>query len=213
MVKLGVIAGSGFENLELTNVPVIKRHGDNHQIAPKRIDHQKNIQKLLNEGCTHVLIVCSAGILGDNYLIGDIIAVKDFIDITPQQSFFDRTPFDVSKHHVGFGQPLDPELTLGIIQEMPELKTDGIIYHWQGNRFQTPSEVTMISQFANLVNMTAAKEIQMAHEAGLKVACVAIGTDYADNPTMQDISKVMDKVRPKIVKIINVADEIVKNIV
>lgn len=213
MGKLQVFCGSGLETLKLDGMHVKNRHGASHSIAPKDVEYRANVKEALDNGATHVLIICASGILketngrGEDVTarIGDIRLVEDFIDITPHEGFHDDKPFDPQLHHSDFTAPLDKKFA-GILKSFPEIsRHGGIIWHWEGNRFQTPSEVNFMSTFANLVNMTAAKEIEMAHEAGLTVACIAIGTDKVYCPEMKGISAAMQEARPHVIEIIKKA--------
>ena len=56
----------------------------------------------------------------------------------------------------------------------------GIIATTSGPHFETPADIRALKLLgANLVSMTAAPEVILSAESGLKISCVCIASNYA----------------------------------
>ena len=111
-IKIGIIGGSGLDNLniftnardtfagtvwgepssplrkgEIAGVPVIvlARHGRSHTIAPSSVNYRANIQALKDAGCTHILATTATGSLREEIRRGDLVILDQFIDFTKQR--------------------------------------------------------------------------------------------------------------------------------
>jgi len=109
MSKIGIIGGSGLENLDLftekkeqdistkygspssslfsgmlegKEVVIISRHGRNHAIPPTQVNNRANILALQQSGCTHLLATTACGSLREEIKRGDIVIPDQFIDFT-----------------------------------------------------------------------------------------------------------------------------------
>ena len=70
----------------------VPRHGDDHSIPPHRVNYRANIYAIRKLGATTAFATYAAGILND-YKVGDLIMLEDFIGLfIQQQSFFNDLP-------------------------------------------------------------------------------------------------------------------------
>jgi 5'-methylthioadenosine phosphorylase len=193
---LGVIAGSGLHghsvvaeptNIELTvtgaggddtvvdiddcgDFLLLRRHRGHTSIPAHLVDHHAHIRALCEAGCNRVLALSSVGSLRTDWGIGTIVIPDDFLAFDAYPTFYDDTR--------GHGVPgFDPEWRHQVIEawkratgSTPE---DGGVYaQTRGPRFETPAEVRVLAQHADLVGMTIASEAVLAREAGLAYAAV-----------------------------------------
>ncbi|XP_065666235.1 S-methyl-5'-thioadenosine phosphorylase [Hydra vulgaris] len=230
-VKVGIIGGTGLDDPqlllskteidvdtpygkpsslltvgELNGVPVvlISRHGKNHSIAPSQINYRANIWALKEIGCTHILATNACGSLKENYKIGDLIILDQFIDRTfkRENTFYSGLPNDLpGVQHIPMGEPFC-EYTRNVLIEAT--KTCGFDMHERGNiviiegpRFSTRAESKMFQLWGgDLVGMTTVPEVCLAKEVGISYSSIAMVTDYdawrdGDHVTVEQVAKVM----------------------
>lgn len=109
MSKIGIIGGSGLENLDLftekkeievstkfgapssslfsgllngKEVAIISRHGRDHTIPPSQVNNRANILSLKKAGCTHIIASTACGSLRQEIGRGDVVIPDQFIDFT-----------------------------------------------------------------------------------------------------------------------------------
>ena len=100
MAKIGIIGGSGLENLDFftekkelaistkygnpsstllcgqlngKEVAIISRHGRDHSIPPTQVNNRANILSLKQVGCTHIIASSACGSLREEIKRGDIV--------------------------------------------------------------------------------------------------------------------------------------------
>lgn len=137
-VKIGIIGGSGLDNLDIlteardvqagtrwgepssalregriggVSVVLLARHGRGHTIAPSRVNYRANIQALVDCGCTHILATTAAGSLREEIRRGDLVIPDQFIDFTRQRKMTFHEHFAASAPvHTPMADPFDPHL-------------------------------------------------------------------------------------------------------
>jgi 5'-methylthioadenosine phosphorylase len=134
------------------------------------VDHHANIRALCQVGCDRVMALSSVGSLHPDWGAGTIVVPDDYLA-------FDATPTyyaDTRGHCVpGF----DREWRATVIQAWQAASgtrpIDRAVYaQTRGPRFETPAEVRLLADYADLVGMTVASEVHLATEAGLAYAAV-----------------------------------------
>ncbi len=157
MIKLGIIGGSGLENLKLfsnteeifcntiygeptsslfsgklnnTDVVIISRHGRQHTITPTHVNNRANITALKEAGCTHIIATTACGSLKEEIKPGDLVFLDQFIDFTRSRplTFFDSFEPGVMKH-TPMADPFSDELRNLLISSAKELKLN---HHTKG---------------------------------------------------------------------------------
>jgi 5'-methylthioadenosine phosphorylase len=160
-LKIGVILGSGFEDIEFLEnfqekevetpfgkpsspiffgkinemeVRIIFRHGKKHEIPPTFINNKANIFALKYEGCKYVLSTTDANSLKEEIRMGDLIIPDDFIDLTKNRSltFYDK--FEFGAMHTYMNNPFSELLRKKIFESCKEL---GIKPHKIGTAITT----------------------------------------------------------------------------
>ena len=108
-MKIGIIGGSGlekgdvFQNLEQIEIEtpygkpsskikkgiadkseifIISRHGENHEITPSNVNNKANIYALHQLGCKYVLSTTAVGSLRSEIFPGNFLIPNQFIDFT-----------------------------------------------------------------------------------------------------------------------------------
>jgi purine nucleoside phosphorylase len=152
------------------DVVAIARHGFDRSIPAHLIDHRASIRAVCELGCNRVLALGSAGSLDKDLKVGTLICPEDFYAPEIAPSFY-RDP----RGHTVPG--FDEEWRRIVISAWTSLtKTElvdgGIYAQTIGPRFETPSEVRVLGEVADMVGMTIAAEAILAGEAAVAYAAV-----------------------------------------
>lgn len=180
-MKLGVILGTGAEDLDLSDLPVevINRFGVEHKMSPSQVDYVGNAKHLKSKGCTHVLCSTAVGSYHRGFRPGDIALPSDFIDFTHRNT----SPFkDFSNgmKHTYMGEALYSEERKDLYRGLEEEFNvhGGTIVTIEGPRFTTRAESMMFSNLADFINMTTSSEVVPIIELGMIPIVIGIITDY-----------------------------------
>ncbi|WP_425487477.1 S-methyl-5'-thioadenosine phosphorylase [Metallosphaera tengchongensis] len=185
--------------LEGKTVAFLPRHGRRHRIPPHRINYRANIWALKELGVKFLISVSAVGSLNLSYKPGDFLVPDQFIDMTKgrQYTFYDGPVVA----HVSMADPFCNSLRKVILKSAEKL---GIVTHSKGTyiciegpRFSTRAESLVWKEVfkADIIGMTLVPEVNLACEAQMCYATVAMITDYdvfADVPvTAEEVTKVM----------------------
>jgi 5'-methylthioadenosine phosphorylase len=157
---------------------VVQRHGTaDEYVLPHRIDYAANLRPLVEQGCDRVLAIASVGSLRTDLPVGSLVCPDDFIALQVGASIFEDTRGHTAP---SFATRWRGEL-LAAWAESGDPPIDGGVY-WQtiGPRFETPAEIRMIAQHADLVGMTIASECVIAGELGLEYAAICMVDNLAN---------------------------------
>jgi len=159
----------------------LPRHGRGHVETPSSLNYRANIDALKRLGCTDIVAISAVGSLREDFAPGDFVLVDQYIDRTfaREKSFFG--PGCVA--HVSLAHPTCARLS-GICAEAARNAGakvhDGATYlAMEGPQFSTRAESLMYRQWgADVIGMTGMPEANLAREAELCYASVAMVTDY-----------------------------------
>lgn len=181
-------------------VAFLPRHGRGHRYPPHAINYRANIWALKSLGVKWVISVSAVGSLREDYKPGDFVVPDQFIDMTKNRgsyTFYDG-PVTV---HVSMADPFCNDLRERLISAG---RTLGYTVHDRGTyiciegpRFSTRAESRVWKDVfkADIIGMTLVPEINLACEAELCYATLAMVTDYdvwAERPvTAEEVEKVM----------------------
>ncbi|MGH2535704.1 MAG: S-methyl-5'-thioadenosine phosphorylase [Thermomicrobiales bacterium] len=207
-MKLGVIGGSGLDNLpeleasdqlavetpfgkpsdkltigRLANVEVVflPRHGAGHRLTPTELPYRANVYALKELGVTHLLSVSAVGSLKEELPPLTILLPDQIIDrtVSRERSFFG----DGVVAHVGIADPFC-DVFRGSVQFAASAAgytvVDGGIYVCiEGPQFSTRAESNLYRSWgASVIGMTAMPEARLVREAEICYATLAMVTDY-----------------------------------
>jgi 5'-methylthioadenosine phosphorylase len=165
--------------LDARSFLVLQRHGLDRYVPAHEIDHARNLAALAEAGCDRVLALSSVGALRRDLPVGTHLVPDDFIALDrPAASFYD----DARCHVVpGFTPEWRGDVLDAWRRADNGAAVDGGVY-WQTNgpRFETPAEIRLIAQFADVVGMTVGAECTVANELGLGYAAVCVVDNLAN---------------------------------
>ncbi len=156
--------------LDIGDAVVLARHGLDAFTPAPFVDHHRNVAVLCAAGCDRVLALASVGALR-TWPIGTVVAPFDFFAPATNPSFFDdRRGHSVPGFHEGWR---DAVIDTWRAATTTPIMDGGVYAQTVGPRFETPAEVRMLAEHADVVGMTVAAECILAREAGLAYAVVA----------------------------------------
>ncbi|MEM0000836.1 MAG: S-methyl-5'-thioadenosine phosphorylase [Desulfurococcaceae archaeon] len=184
-------------------VAFLARHGRGHRIPPHRVNYRANIWALKALGVKWVISVSAVGSLREDYAPGDFVVPDQFIDMTKgirPHTFFEGGIVA----HVSMADPFCDHLRRTIIavaRGLPEIRLHekGTYLCIEGPRFSTRAESRVWKDVfkADIIGMTLVPEINLACEAQLCYATIAMITDYdvwAEKPvTAEEVIKTMNE--------------------
>lgn len=193
-------------------IAFLARHGKGHKIPPHRVNYRANIWALKTLGAKWVISVSAVGSLREDYAPGDFVIPDQFIDMTKgfrQQTFFEGGVVA----HVSMADPFCEHLRKIIIEaarEFPDIRLHGrgTYICIEGPRFSTRAESRVWKEVfkADIIGMTLIPEVNLACEAQLCYATIAMITDYdvwAEKPvTAEEVIKTMNENVSKVKKLL-----------
>jgi 5'-methylthioadenosine phosphorylase len=180
VARLAVVGGSSIRGVEIDvgGAVLFQRHGLERYTLPHRIDHVGNMTALAEAGCDRVLAVGSVGGLQRDLGPGTFVCPDDFIVPGAVPTAFD----DERAHRVpGF----DPEWRATVVRAWsrlgePPLVDGGVYWQTSGPRLETPAEIRMIAERAQVIGMTIGSECTVAGELGLGYAAICVVDNLAN---------------------------------
>ena len=147
----------------------LRRHGEQGDIAPHRINYRANIQGLAELGVTQIIAVNSVGGISAGCKAGVLAIPSQIIDLTwgRESSFYDGDYLPLK--HIDFTNPFDAALSENLRSVAENLSisivSPATYACTQGPRLETAGEIrAMAIQGADIVGMTAMPEAALARE-------------------------------------------------
>ena len=205
-IKIGVIGGTGLysllEQVEFIDIETpfgkpsesiavgkymnksiafLPRHGQNHAIAPHKINYKANIWALKQCGVKYLISPCAAGSLQKNIKPGDFVISDQFIDRTKHRldTFYDTSPVT----HMPGAEPFCNYLRDLAYKSFKTLRlpvhAKGTTVVIEGPRFSSKAESNWFTQMGwHVINMTLYPEVILAKELEMSYVNIALITDY-----------------------------------
>ncbi|RAP57776.1 S-methyl-5'-thioinosine phosphorylase [Oleiagrimonas sp. MCCC 1A03011] len=162
----------------------LARHGENHSVAPHRVNYRANVHALHQLGAGAVIGVNAVGGIRDDMGPRVLVIPDQIIDYTHGRlsSFCDVEGAEVQ--HVDFTEPytsaLREALREGASRAGVTVVDGGCYGATQGPRLETRAEIArMRRDGCDLVGMTGMPEAVLARELELPYACLALVANWA----------------------------------
>lgn len=190
-MRLGIIAGTGFERLakprfthrvetpwgdvllhaaRLRGLEVLfaSRHGE-ERVAAHRVNFRALVQAFADARPDWLVGLNNVGGLKPGYAAGTWVVASDFVDFADpaRGTFVEDEPV-----HTDMSEPFCPTLRgalragAGSVAGVARAK-EGVYVTTPGPRLETPAEVRVLARVADVVGMTGAPEAALARERGL----------------------------------------------
>jgi len=196
--------------VEGRSVAFLPRHGRGHRIPPHKINYRANVWAMKELGVKFLISVSAVGSLRLDYKPGDFVVPDQFIDMTKKRdyTFFDGPVVA----HVSMAEPFCESLRRVIVSASKDLNITthdrGTYICIEGPRFSTRAESRVWKEVfkADVVGMTLVPEVNLACEAQLCYATIAMVTDYdvfAEIPvTAEEVTRVMAENTEKVKRLL-----------
>ncbi|MCB0827648.1 MAG: S-methyl-5'-thioinosine phosphorylase [Solirubrobacterales bacterium] len=154
----------------------LARHGEDHSVAPHRINYRANIDALREAGGDRILSIATVGGIGPGCVPGSLVVPDQMIDYTwgREQTFAEAGDPVV---HTDFTEPYSPAWRAETVASLVALSIEhidgGTYAATQGPRFESAAEVDRLRRDGCVVvGMTGMPEAVLAREAGLEYSAV-----------------------------------------
>lgn len=244
--KFAIIGGTGFEKMpgftehsrkvvstpygepssplsigEIFGHPIVflSRHGEEHKIAPHRINYQANIYALKQIGIEQVIGLAAVGGISSSAVPGQVVIPDQIIDYTwgRKHTFYDGSGstewLPTILEHIDFTHPYDQGLREKIIETAEVRKIvvipSAVYGVTQGPRLETSSEIDRLEKDGvDIVGMTGMPEASLAKEIEIDYATMALVVNEAagrgeEEITMDLIYQNLQQVSEKVLSILN----------
>ncbi len=165
-------------------VVYFNRHGNDHHIAPHRINYRANIYALKQLGVSHIIASAAVGGISAEMAPLQLVIPDQLIDYSygREHTYSDGSTGTVN--HIDFSYPFDDALRQQLVSAANregtaciEKATYGVT---QGPRLETAAEIQrMHNDGCDIVGMTAMPEAALARELGIAYATLAIVVNRA----------------------------------
>ena len=177
----------GSAEVYLGKIAVIKRHQFN--TPPAQINHRANIAALKIAGVDRMISIGSTGSMKEELPPGSLVV-----------AFHEHDIFHVPPS-------VDEELSAGLMELAHDAKR-GVYFQALGPRFETASEIAHFAEHTDVVGMTAASELTLANELGIRCAALCTVDNYANGiggegaPDYEEIIKIARQNGDKVTSLI-----------
>jgi len=177
----------------LQGAPVLCMKGRGHYYEGRGItvmNEAVRCFKLL--GCEFVFITAAVGSLHKEVAPGSLVALTDHINMLGNNPLIGPNAEEFGPRFFSMANAYDADLRAKLAQAAAECGLplpQGVYVSWTGPSFETAAEIRMMQIIgADVVGMSVAPDVIVARHCGLKVAAVAVATNYAEGLSDEPIS-------------------------
>src|SRR6476620_27639 len=169
--------------LDRVTVAFLPRHGRGHKLLPTELPFRANIYAMMLLGVEYILSVSAVGSLQEQYAPTDFVIPDQFFDRTRARAHESTFFGNGIVGHVTFAHPVCNELCdiLEAACNGAGVKTHrgGSYVCMEGPAFSTKAESNVYRQWGmDIIGMTNLQEAQLAREAEIADATLALVTAY-----------------------------------
>ncbi|MDE1899570.1 MAG: S-methyl-5'-thioinosine phosphorylase [Xanthomonadaceae bacterium] len=181
----------------------LARHGEQHQLAPHRVNYRANLWALHALGARRVLAVNAVGGIRADLAPRALALPDQLIDYTWGRAGSYSDADGAAVTHIDFGEPYGANLRRDVRQAARRAGValiDGGCYGaTQGPRLETIAEIARLRRDGcDLVGMTGMPEAALARELELDYACLAVVANWAAGCDPEPHAITMDEVQANV---------------
>ena len=166
------------------SIAFLARHGEDHRLAPHRVNYRANVWALHSVGVRRIVGVNAVGGIRADMRPCAVAVPDQIIDYTSGRasSFSDVEGSKVE--HIDFSEPYNAGLRHGLLSAAARASIaivgDGCYGTTQGPRLETRAEIRRMQRDGcDLVGMTGMPEAALARELSIDYACLALVANWA----------------------------------
>jgi 5'-methylthioinosine phosphorylase len=170
--------------LDALCIAFLARHGEDHSIAPHRVNYRANLWALHALGARRVIGVNAVGGIRADMGPKVLVVPDQLIDYTSGRisSYADAEGAEV--RHIDFSEPYTASLRGGVLDAAQRagvaIVVGGCYGATQGPRLETRAEIArMRRDGCDVVGMTGMPEAALARELEMDYACLALVANWA----------------------------------
>lgn len=159
-------------------------------------------------GVNTLLLSNASGALNPNYKAGEIILVKDHLNMMPDHPLRGKNDDRLGLRFPDMSEGYNVGLRDKVREHLPEIK-EGVYVGFQGPSLETPAEYKMLHVLGgDLVGMSTVPEVLVANHAGMKVLVFSIATNICYPPekitptTLEEVVAVANKSSSNLIDLI-----------
>lgn len=191
----------------------LSRHGQDHAIAPHRINYRANIWALHSLGVRHIVAISAVGGISDHLPPASLVLPDQLVDYTyGREHTFSGDDFQIDDH-IDFTTPYSTGVRAGLHKAAKKaeltLFESGTMAITQGPRLETAAEIKRLqNDGCDIVGMTGMPEAVLARELGVDYASLAVVVNWAagvtqETITIEDIKAVLSKANRNIMALLS----------
>lgn len=175
-VELDILTYKGHE------IVFLARHGKGHSVPPHLINYRANMMALKQLEVTHIFTTCAVGSCNKEFVPGDIVMIRDFMDFTKARpiTFYEGQG---GVKHTDMSEPYCHDLVERFYNKSVEhdvkIKGNAVYVCTEGPRFETAAEIDFYHRNkGDVVGMTNVPEVVLAKELGMCYSAIGVITNY-----------------------------------
>jgi purine-nucleoside phosphorylase len=142
--------------------------------GPQAVAH--NVRTAVAHGCRVVILTNGAGAINPDFNPGDVVLVRDHINLTGQTALVGPEFVDLTD--------LYSSRLRAVVRDIEPNVAEGVYVQFHGPAYETPAEIRMAAASgADVVGMSTAVEAVAAKAAGAEVLCLSLITNMAAGVT------------------------------
>ncbi|MFN3021667.1 purine-nucleoside phosphorylase [Chryseobacterium sp. TY3] len=162
-------------------------------------------------GIQNLLLSNASGGVNPNFQVGDIMLVKDHINMMPEHPLRGKNIDELGPRFVDMSEAYNKKMlqTANNVANENNIKVhEGVYVGLQGPTFETPSEYGLVRFIGgDAVGMSTVPEVIVAKHMGMDVFCVSIITDLggpeiAFAVSHEEVLNAANKAMPDVIKIV-----------
>ncbi len=152
--------------------------------SPAEVVHA--VRTAIAAGTKTVVLTCSAGAVNPSLSLGDVVAIRDHLNLTGTSPLVGTTTDGVRSRHVDMTDAWSPHLR-ALARAVASIQ-EGVYAQMPGPQLETPAEVRMLAALgADLVGMSTVPEAIAARHLGAQVLGLAVVTNAAAGPRAEPL--------------------------
>jgi purine-nucleoside phosphorylase len=175
----------------------------------KEVGFPIRVMKFL--GINKLIVSNAAGGVNPNYKVGDIVVIKDHINLTSDNPLRGENDERFGPRFVNMSAPYSVNMISKVkelAQQLNIVVKDGIYLGLQGPTYETLAEYKMVRILgADCVGMSTVPEVIVARHMDIETFGISVITDMGDEKSIESIShqevvEAAEKAAPKVQKLI-----------